>query len=191
MTQEVIRRCLKGSREAHFRLFELYYSDGMNVALRYSSCREDAQEILSDAFTRAFKKLGHFDDGRPFLPWFTRIIVHCSSDYYRYAKPQNVSLEVWSDPVFDDQIIESLSYEDLLALVQKLSPILRSVFNLYVVEGYKHQEIAEMLQIAEGTSKAHLSRARVKMKKWILELQNRNQIEVFRQEDKRQIKGLS
>ena len=186
-TKKLIDQCLKGSEWGRKGLFDLYYSDGMNIALRYSSNGEDAQEILSNAFIRAFKKIGTFDKSKSFMPWFKKIIVHASSDYYRYQNQAIVSLDKLPEPHFDAHILDYLSYQELLKLVQQLPAVHRAVFNLYLIEGYKHREIAKLLQISEGTSKSYLSRAKCKLKQMILEFSKLQAGEPVRREDKKKV----
>ncbi len=183
----IITKCVNGSQRAQRQLFNLTYSDGMNIALRYSSNAEDAKEILSDAFIRVFNKLHQFDIDRAFLPWFNRIIIHASSDFYRYRKDPVVPLSKVAEPSFDSHIIDYLSYQDLLSLVQKLPPSYRAVFNLSTIEGYKHREIAELLNISEGTSKSHLSRARIRLQAMIIDISKRKGIASIQQEDQSKI----
>jgi len=111
---------------------------------------------------RVFKKLHLFDTTRSFENWFAKIIVHCSSDYYRYAKPETQDIETYRPYLEEDSlnIVDQLSYEELLKSISNLSPQYRMVFNLYVIDGYKHSEIAELLHISEGTSKSNLSKAK-------------------------------
>lgn len=109
-----------------------------------------------------FKKLHLYDPSRSFENWFARIIIHCSSDYYRYAKPETRDLDDYKPYLEENEIsvIDRLSYEELLSCITKLSPKYRMVFNLYVIDGYKHSEIADLLNISEGTSKSNLSKAK-------------------------------
>ena len=187
LTEKTISDCRKGSARAQRQLFEMYYSEGMNTAQRYSNNSEDAKEILANAFIRVFEKLDQFDTSKVFLPWFRKIIVHASSDYYRYQKNNILPLDQIPEVRFDDQIIDQLSYDELLSLVQELPYALRSVFNLYCVEGYKHQEIAEIMEISEGTSKSHLHRAKAKLQIRIIELSKNIAIGSIRQEDRKNV----
>jgi RNA polymerase sigma-70 factor (ECF subfamily) len=187
LTRDLVNHCLQKSAEAERRLFDLYYSDGMNTALRYSSNAEDAKEILSDAFIRVFKKLVQFDVSKSFLPWFRRIIVHASSDFYRYHKESAVPLDHIPEIKFEANIIDQMSYQELLDLVQSLPFSYRAVFNLAVIEGYKHAEIAEILEISEGTSKSYLHRAKDKLQGLIIKSSKQKNIEPVRSENSREI----
>lgn len=183
----IISECLKGSVPAQRQLFEMFYSEGMNTALRYSDNHEDAKEILANAFIRVFEKLDQFDPARFFLPWFRKIIVHASSDYYRYHHETTLPLDFLPEPVTDDRIIDDLCYHELLELIQKLPPALRVVFNLYCVEGFKHQEIAEMLHISPGTSKSNLHRAKSRLQQMIIEFSKHKGLGPLRKENKENI----
>lgn len=186
---EIIRQCRSGSARAQNRLFNMFYSDGFHVASRYSSCEDDAKEILSNAFIRAFKKLDHYDTKKPFFPWFKKLILHASSDYYRYHKEQHIGLDFINQPETpSEEMIDELSYKDLLGLIQKLPYSYRSVFNLFVIEGYKHQEIGELLGISEGTSKSHLSRARQRLQLMIRQISKLERSAFIRQENKQEAK---
>lgn len=103
-----------------------------------------------------------YDPSRSFENWFAKIIVHCSSDYYRYAKPDTQDIDDYTPYLEEESInvIDNLSYDELLSCISKLSPQYRMVFNLYIIDGYKHSEIADLLQISEGTSKSNLSKAK-------------------------------
>jgi RNA polymerase sigma-70 factor (ECF subfamily) len=165
----------------------MYYTEGMNTALRYSDNQEDAKEILANAFIRVFNKLALFDVTQHFIPWLKKIIVHASSDYYRYKNNLIVPLEQVPEPKMDEDIINRLSYQELLEYVQSLPPSLRAVFNLYCIEGFRHQEIGELLQISEGTSKAHLHRAKSRLQTLIIECSKQKAIGPIRQEHTRKI----
>lgn len=103
-----------------------------------------------------------YDESKPFENWFAKIIVHASSDYYRYAKPETKDLDDYHPFLEEDgdNIIDQLSYQELLNCITQLTPQYRAVFNLYVIDGYKHNEIADLLNISEGTSKSNLSKAK-------------------------------
>ncbi|MCB0687270.1 MAG: sigma-70 family RNA polymerase sigma factor [Saprospiraceae bacterium] len=187
LTDKIISECLSGSNHAQRQLFEMYYSEGMNVALRYSSRSEDAKEILANAFIRVFEKLEQFDLSKSFSPWFRKFIIHASSDYYRYQKSIILPLEQITEVRIDDQIIDQMAYQDLLNLIQELPYSLRTVFNLYCIEGYKHQEIAEIMHISEGTSKSNLHRAKARLQVMIIEFSKQRAIGSIRQEDKTKV----
>jgi RNA polymerase sigma-70 factor (ECF subfamily) len=127
------------------------------------------EEIINDGFLKIFTNLSKYDTTQPFKAWLRTIMVNTAIDYYR--SNQKYHLQITVDEIeitdFDDDIISQLSVEEIMGLVRKLSPTYRMVFILYVVEGYKHREIAERLGIQEGTSKSNLQDARIKLQEMI------------------------
>ena len=158
----ILKGCLRGKRKSQRALYELYYAYGMSIALRYSNDREESVEILNDAFMKVFINLEKFDLTKPFKPWFRKILVNCSINRFnanqRRIKEENI--EYGEGANTPEDILSGISYDEIVEMVRKLSPAYRTVFNLYVIEGYKHEEIAEMLNISVGTSKSNLSKAK-------------------------------
>ncbi len=141
----------------------MYYAYGMSITLRYADSREEAVTILNDAFMKIFSNIAQYDTERPLKPWLRRIIINTAINYYHKHKRslQREELEnVESEIARDETIISKISYQEIIDLIQQLSPTYRTVFNLHVIEGFQHKEIAEMLGIAEGTSKSNLSKAK-------------------------------
>jgi len=149
----------------------------MSIALRYSMRREEAEDILNEAFYKVFTKIDQFDENCEFKKWFRRILINCSIDYYRKYKKLNL-------PALDDdyKILSNdnnkgwdhLLYEDVLKNIQKLPTGYRMVFNLIAIEGCKHQEVAEKLNISIGTSKSNYSKARAILRKHLLKEEKLN-----------------
>lgn len=135
----------------------------MSITLRYADSREQGVEILNDAFMKVFKNIKSYDQNRPFKPWLRRIIINTAINHYHKHKKRAVhdSFELHENSIGQNEAItSSLSYQEIIEMVQQLSPAYRTVFNLYVIEGFSHREIANMLDIAEGTSKSNLSKAK-------------------------------
>jgi len=133
------------------------------VSLRYAGNADDAQDILQEAFIKVFKNLARFRGEGSFEGWVRRIFVNTAIEHLRrktYLQPV-AEREENTIPNKDHTAIDRLGEKDILALISKLSPGYRSVFNLYVIEGYTHREIGELLGISEGTSKSQLARARI------------------------------
>lgn len=148
-------------------LYKQYYSFAMSVCLRYTPTRDDALEVVNDSFMKVFRSIDQYDDTRPFKTWFRRILINASLDQYRSNKRYLSSVDLIAD--YTDNMIQPeesdfsgdvLDAEDVLKLYGKLPEIYRLVFNLYEIEGYSHDEIAGMLDIAPGTSRSNLSRAK-------------------------------
>jgi RNA polymerase sigma factor (sigma-70 family) len=147
--------------------------------MRYSSEQEEAVEIVNDGFLKIFKSLHlfvprHEDVEGALLGWMKTIIIHTAIDRYRKNKYAHLIGELddgyhqISDTAQD--AIDKIDYKEIMALVQKLSPTYRTVFNLYVIDGYKHEEIAQQLNISVGTSKSNLAKARMNVQKMLSEI---------------------
>ncbi len=167
----LIQSCKKQHPAGQKRLYELFYSYGMGICRRYTYTREEAHECLNDGFFKVFTRIDQYDPEYPFKSWFRKIMVNASIDFYRKHHGTKRSLETIEllehDQTTNNIGLEQLAYEDVLKLVQKLPPSYRVVFNLYVIEGYKHHEIAERLGISVGTSKSNLAVAKQKLRKMI------------------------
>lgn len=163
MIKEIIKGCQKRRRESQKKLYQRFYAYGMSITLRYADSRGEAAEILNDAFMKVFNNISSYDTDRPFKPWLRRIIVNTAINHYHKHENdrQQVDFELVEHEMGQRQdILSGISYDEIVEMVQQLSPAYRTVFNLYVIEGFKHREIAEMLNIAVGTSKSNLSKAK-------------------------------
>lgn len=141
----------------------MFYAYGMSITLRYANSRNEGAAILNDSFMKVFENIDQFDTERDFKPWFRRIVINTAINEYHKNKKRMEKVEPISerhDLLTDNKIVNGISYAEIIELIQKLSPVYRTVFNLYVIEGYKHREIAEMLEISVGTSKSNLSKAK-------------------------------
>lgn len=133
------------------------------VCLRYANNADDAQDLLQEGFIKVYKNLHRFRAEGSFEGWIRRVFINSSIEHYRkkVAKLATVSEKEESTiESRDSNAIDSLAEKDIIALIQDLSPGYRTVFNLYVIEGYSHKEIGELLSISEGTSKSQLARAK-------------------------------
>lgn len=142
----------------------------MSVCLRYAGNKAEAQEILNDGFMKVFTNLKTFDRNKPFRWWLRRILINTAIDYFRRSPKQVYSLDAEgaAEVAESQDILAVISAEEILAIVQTLSPAYRMVFNLYAIEGYTHAEIAEKLGIHEGTSKSNYAKARAQLQKKIV-----------------------
>lgn len=137
----------------------------MAVCRRYAMCDDDAADILNEGFLKVFTHIEKYDPSKPFKTWLARIMTNTAIDHYRmnlkFSDHDDVSSyeHIGNAAVIYDQ----LAYKDLLELVQQLSPAYRTVFNLFAIDGYSHDEIAELLKISIGTSKSNLFKARQKL----------------------------
>lgn len=170
--KNIIRGCQKNNPADQEQLYKLFYNYGLTICSRYAYSQEEAREILNDAFVKIFRHMDRYEFKGKFKSWMYPIFVNCAVDYYRkfYERkgPPPIGLESIQMASIPPDIFSSLDYRALLSLIRELPPAYSIVFNLAVVEGYKHSEIAKMLNISEGTSKSNLSRAKNKMKTMIM-----------------------
>ncbi|HWI93624.1 MAG TPA: RNA polymerase sigma factor [Flavisolibacter sp.] len=161
--QDMLNGSLANKRKAQEALFRHFYGFAMNIALRYSRDEMDAADIVSHAFVKIFKSIHSFDSTKGSLhAWIKRIVVNEGLDHIksRTRFSENVELETVPEPQINNSVIEQMGAEEIMEIVKKLPPATHAVFVLYAVEGYNHREIAEKINISEGTSKWHLSEAR-------------------------------
>lgn len=135
----------------------------MSITLRYAESRDEAAEILNDAFMKVFTNIKKYDMDRPFKPWLRQIIVNTAINHYHRTKDhrlEDITDFAENKVRREEQVLSGISYDEIIEMVQELTPAYRTVFNLYVIEGFKHREIADMLDIAVGTSKSNLAKAK-------------------------------
>ena len=138
----------------------------MSISLPYSNSEDEAKEIVNDGFIKVFQNFHLFDEEKRFSTWLRRIMVNSAIDHYRKNKNHyhHIDADDISIQDFNDNVIDAMSAEEILDQVQNLPPAYKVVFNLYVLDGYKHHEIAETLNISIGASKSNLAKARNKLK---------------------------
>lgn len=170
--ERLIKACIDQQPLAQRRMYECYYAFVKGICLRYTSKVEDCEEVMDDAFLKMFRNLDKYNAERPFKAWLRTIVVNTAIDYYRQSLRSIMSNSIDDHPNLSiaEQTLADLSTDDIMKAVQKLSPGYRTVFMMYVVDGYNHKEIAEMLNITEGTSKSNLSKARMKMQELLLSM---------------------
>ncbi|MEM7787831.1 MAG: sigma-70 family RNA polymerase sigma factor [Bacteroidota bacterium] len=164
---QIIRGCQRGRPASQEALYRRYWSFAMSVCLRYTPTRDDALELAHDGFLRAFRAIDTVDPERPFGPWFRKVLVRCAIDRHRSVRRYHATLAPEAEPpevaVAPDHV-EALEVGEILALLGALPAVQRDVFNLYEVDGYAHDEIAGLLGIAASTSRAHLARAKRRLR---------------------------
>lgn len=162
---DLLKGCLKNDRKSQRNLYQDFYAYGLSICLRYSDDRDEAVELLNEAFMKIFKNLKKFDLGKPFKPWLRTVIINtCINNFRKKKLDFNTGLEAADNHASAENILSGISYQEILDMIRKLSPAYRAVFNLHVIEGYKHEEIAEMLNISIGTSKSNLSKAKTNLR---------------------------
>ena len=160
---DLISGCMEGNRRMQEELYRRFSPRMYAVCLRYAGNAEEAEDILQEGFIKVFKKLDSFRSEGSFEGWVRRVFVNTAIEHFRrkrYLMPITEKEENTIEAKYAS-VLDEMGAKDVLALVRELSPGYRTVFNMYVVEGYTHREIADMLGISEGTSKSQLSRAKV------------------------------
>lgn len=174
--EQLVSGCANENRQSQKELYRLYYGFAYNICMRYCNVTDDVVEILNDGFLKVFRSIHLFvpkyDNPEVSLrSWIKSIMVHTAIDHFRKNKKEHLisdqdeSLTEVVGP--DNSVIDNMSYKEILALIQQLSPAYLTVFNLYVIDGYKHEEIAEKLKISVGASKSNLAKAKLNIRKMI------------------------
>ncbi|MBL7816644.1 MAG: RNA polymerase sigma factor [Saprospiraceae bacterium] len=163
--RSLIEACIARERWAQQRLYEEYYPKMMGVCMRYANNDDDALDILHEGFIKVFKHVASYQPGTSLTAWIRRIMVNTAIDYYRKTiRRRTEDIETaYNLSSSDADAISQCSEQDILAAVKKLTPAYRAVFNMYVIEGYSHKEIADQLDITESTSRSNLVKARLKL----------------------------
>jgi RNA polymerase sigma-70 factor (ECF subfamily) len=146
-----------------YELYNRFAPKMYGVCLRYASGADEAEDILQEGFIKVYKKIGSYRAEGSFEGWVRRIFVNTAIEHFRkktYLQPITEQEESTIEGKYLS-VLDDLAEKDIVQLVQQLSPGYRAVFNLYVIEGYTHKQIAELLGISEGTSKSQLSRAKL------------------------------
>ena len=169
--EDLIRGCQQSDRKAQRMLYEKFSPLMLSVCRRYCGQLEIAEETMSNGFIKVFKNIGQYENKGSFEGWIRKIMVRESLDYLKTKKDFLVSVDTflpYEEPRED--FGSNLETEELLALIDTLPNGYKEVFNLYIIEGMKHHEIAEMLGISENTSKSQLMKARLALQKKLEDL---------------------
>ena len=164
---QLIQDCQKNSIRAQEQLYKLLAPKLFAACLKYSRNRADAEDNLQDGFLLIFQKIGQFQFKGSFEGWAKRVMINNVLQRYRTEGIFELVTENLPDVADVEIETESISMDYLVGIIQELPDRYRMVFNLYVIDGYSHKEIAEMLSISDGTSKSNLARARIILKEKI------------------------
>lgn len=163
---EIISGCKTGSLKYQELLYKQFYGFAMGIALRYCVNRDDALEVVNDAFIKTFNSINNFSSDKPFKAWLRTIIVNTAID--RRRKDMKLQLNVSIDNALTignkAKAIENLNAQDILKLMKELPALQLAIFNLYEIDGYNHEEIAQLLAIPVSSSRVYLSRAKEKLR---------------------------
>ena len=169
MEREIIQGCIENKASAQEKLYSLYSRRMMAICLRYTRSRAEAEDIFHEAFIKVFKNI-HTWQGGSFEGWMGRIFVNTAINHFHQSRKyfDHVDASYAENLVTStEDVISQLSNQELLEIISRLPDGYKLIFNLHVVEGYNHNEIGEMLNIAEGSSKSQLSKAKAYLKKII------------------------
>ncbi len=158
--EQLITDCIKGRRQAQGMLYNQYARTLFSVSLKYSRNYAEAEDNLQDAFITIFSKINQYGNKGSFEGWLKRIVINTALQRYRKQDVFEIVNESQVEEVEVEMDTAQVPLKFLLGIIQQLPDRYRLVFNLYVLDGYSHKEIAEMVKISEGTSKSNLARAR-------------------------------
>ncbi|HQQ93535.1 MAG TPA: RNA polymerase sigma factor [Bacteroidia bacterium] len=169
----LIALCIRQDRKAEYELYRISYSYLMSICLRYSKDRDSASESMNVAYMKILKSLKTYNPVIPFKTWIRRITINTLIDEYRKNKREGEKIS-YVDSYYDsvsyseaNEALSRISCKQIYEHISHLPEATRNVFNLYVIDGFSHKEIGELLGISEGTSKWHLNAARQKLKEEI------------------------
>ncbi len=168
-TEELVAKCLKGQAKAQRALYDKYINAMYNTVMRYTCNSHDTEDVLQIAFSKVFRKLKTFDPGKGTLKaWIRRICVTTAIDFLRKRSIQFASLDSVQLTVRDDfRIDQHMEIEYIMEYIESLNPQQRAIFNMYVIEGYSHGEIGDILGIGADSSRVYLSRAKKNLRRKI------------------------
>jgi len=172
--QDIIAGCRKNNRAVQEHLYKVYYCVFLKVCARYAKSMQDAEQLLNDGFLKVFTQIDKFSNTGSFEGWMKKVMVNTCLDYLRsnYLK-EEMTMHVNAMPIEESNLsvsnegLESIEFRELLTIIQGLPSMTRTVFNLFVFEGFNHKEISEQLDISEGTSHWHVHQARNMLQKKI------------------------
>jgi len=165
--EHLVKRCAKRDNAARKQLYDMFSAQMFSICLRYTKNRSQAEDVFQESFLKVFENIGSIKNVAALPGWIKMIFVHTSIDFLRMEMKFNLhDTDVSEQKIYVDQdILSDMSVAELTELIQELPIKSRTVFNLYVVEGYSHREISEIMGISEGTSKSQLFDAKQKLKK--------------------------
>jgi RNA polymerase sigma factor (sigma-70 family) len=180
----LINGCILNDRKCQKQIYNSFYSYGMAICDRYTKRKEDSIEIFNDSFLKIFKEIYRYspsyaDEMNSFKGWIRKIIIYTAIDHIRKYNKHYFTAEMETSmiylPAHNENALDMISYDEIINAIRELSPACRTVMNLFIVDGFSHEEISNQLGIAVGTSKSNLSKARQQLQKI---LKNDNKLSV-------------
>jgi RNA polymerase sigma factor (sigma-70 family) len=169
-----ISGCAKNNRESQKKIYTSFYTFAMAICDRYTKRKEDSLEIINDGFLKVFKEMYRYkpayaNELNSFKGWLKKILIYTAIDYNRKYYKQTFSADPEASMLYlpsdEESALDNMSYKEIIDAIRELSPSYRTVINLFIVDGFSHEEIADKMGIAVGTSKSNLYKARQQLKK--------------------------
>ncbi len=169
-----IRGCTLNNRESQKKIYNSFYSYGMAICDRYTKRKEDSIEIFNDSFLKIFKEIHRYkpsyeDEVNSFKGWVRKIMIYTAIDHCRKYNKHYFTAEMDTSliylPVEEENALDMISHDEIIRAIKELSPAYRTVLNLFIIDGFSHEEISNQLGISIGTSKSNLSKARQQLQK--------------------------
>ena len=169
-----IRGCTLNQRESQKKIYNSFYGYAMSICDCYAGNEDDALEIMNDGFLKIFKEINHYkpaytNEINSFKGWLRKIMVYTSIDHFRKNQKHKMVGELEPSLVYtvanEQTAVDKISYDEIIKFIQLLSPAYRTVLNLFILEGFSHEEISDRLGISVGTSKSNLAKARKQLQK--------------------------
>jgi RNA polymerase sigma factor (sigma-70 family) len=180
----LIESCIRGERKAEYDLYKATFSYFMSICVRYTHNQDRAKEVLNMGFYKILSNLKTYKQDVPFKPWARKIMINTLINEYKKEKHHSSTInyveEYYDNADYSDlnHAVTKINADQIYAFIALLPPASRQVFNMYFIDGYKHREIADMLNISEGTSKWHLNSAREKLKEMIFKTEAEQKVTI-------------
>jgi RNA polymerase sigma factor (sigma-70 family) len=162
----IIQGCIKKNEKYRELLYKKFFGYALSVALMYNHQRNEALEVVNDSFVKVFSKIGKYDISKPFKGWLRKIVINTSIDNLRLKSKNYQFVEPEKYPIQDEtpNVINHLAAQDIIEILNQLPHLHKTVFCLYEIEGYSHDEIAEQLEIPVSSSRVYLTRAKKQLR---------------------------
>jgi len=173
--EEIVSKCKSGSIKYQELLYKQFYGYAMGVSMRYSLNEDDALEVVNDAFIKIFNNIQSYNSDKPFRAWLRTIVVNTAIDRRRkeLKHQANTDIEDAYNVGSNASAIENLNAQDILRLMKQLPQIQLTIFNMYEIDGYNHDEIGQILNLPASSSRVYLSRAKEKLRH-LITIESRN-----------------
>ncbi len=173
---DLLTACIRSERKAEYELYKMTYGYLMSICFRYTNSREEAEEMLNIGFLKILRNLEKYKLEIPFKLWIRRIMINILIDEFRRNKKHKETIEYvdgyyeTGETCDENAVISKMNVDEIHELIMKLPAMSQKVFNLYIIDGYSHKEIADLLKMSEGTSKWHLNQSRNRLKEMLTKI---------------------